>query len=175
MAARLDRARIRQPLVVHVHSDRCQFQVVRHVVAEMTAPRLERNGLTVFTGVEDDLGRDAVLIHLLQAHIDVVVTGRVEVGHPGAGDEDVRDKRRDVVVRSQGLLPGPHKLFERLEVFLGAVLSELLDQQRADVCVGRNHDDRLVRALTVRVWGSLISLLPSNGRSSARRSMALEH
>ena len=82
MALGFYRALIREPLVVHVLADGGKLELVGRADRaedegiERAAGRIEeRKALPVLAAVVDDLGGDAVAVHVLETLVDIVVAG----------------------------------------------------------------------------------------------------
>ena len=132
VTCRLHRAAVGEPLVVDADARGRELTIEGEagVVAEQL--REEGDGLEVLAPVEDDLGRDAVAVHVAQArlHVEVTVGALIRVrGEAGGGRTRVAG---DVVARDQ--------LVELGEVAPRAVVAQLRAEERSDVRV-RRHDD----------------------------------
>ena len=116
-------------------------------LAEERARGLERDDLAVLAAVEDDLGGDAVVVHVPEAGGDVVMP----FGLPVPPEDDAMIgvgiglvTSNALPERDQRARVAGDRVVERLEVLRRAVRPQVVVEAGSDVGVGRHHHQRLV-------------------------------
>ncbi len=147
MSMRRLRDEVGEPTVVDRHPDGGELGAL-HRLGLGEAGGDERDGLHVHRAVEDDTGRDAVVVVVGEASCRVVVAGGAEVGVVEIAAAAQQRGGVGLVLRRR-----PGEPVEVIEVLRRAVGTEVLDETRADVGVVGHDDNGLVAVVLGRCVG----------------------
>ena len=159
-------AEVGEPAVVHPAADAGEVPRLRKRDAvPQRVHEVERHRLTIQTVVEDDTTGDAVAVHVAHPRVRVVVTGGLAVPptpRPVLVGEGAH--LEELVVR---LAPLGNEVVVGGEVLLRAVRQQVV-RVRADVGVGREHEDPIVASAGQRAARRQASTVDPIATTSSR-------